>query len=461
MPHADTCSLDGIILIPVAFVHNNILARSHYNIYSAFEFRQSKCTPSRMESNATILRRHQETPLASCEARARLAMERGELSRAAYRSLMGITAEVLLARRAEEGGGSSGEATGRKQITPCGTPPVRGGEEEEQLPLPLRLTTSPSTEPRMPENYIAIHGDKEAGDQCQEEYSIGFESSALSPSVYAEDTPGADSDRLLLEKMNEQGFSLSSRAARFWSQEGSSDDQSSTMASREEDDQRLLQFVDICLKTCPPSSRSKTPDPSIFSRDIAWQKRLGLIVQNPTIKGGVRIESENARWEAKFEKLLKFKAAYRHCNVPFRYHLNKSLGGWVQKQRDFHKRGKLPKPRFKRLNEAGFSWVLSNKRIPKINDDSIHSYEDLWDFRYKSLTEFKASHGHCNVPYRYSKDSQLGRWVQNQREFHKRGTLSSKRHRRLEEIGFSWSIRKGGKKGSSNQNAKCFSAQNT
>ena len=35
----------------------------------------------------------------------------------------------------------------------------------------------------------------------------------------------------------------------------------------------------------------------------------------------------------------------------------------------------------------------------------------------------------------------LGRWVSQQRQNHKKGTLSEERIRQLEEIGFEWSIR--------------------
>lgn len=77
--------------------------------------------------------------------------------------------------------------------------------------------------------------------------------------------------------------------------------------------------------------------------------------------------------------------------------------------------------------------------------EGIYSYEDLWEFRFDQLREFKAVHGHCNVPYRYSIDPTLGRWVQNQREFRKKRTLRKDRVERLEELGFQWIMRKGNK----------------
>ena len=39
------------------------------------------------------------------------------------------------------------------------------------------------------------------------------------------------------------------------------------------------------------------------------------------------------KWEMKYEKLKLFKAEFGHCLVPGDYKRDKSLGGWVSKQR--------------------------------------------------------------------------------------------------------------------------------
>jgi len=398
-----------------------------------------------MENSAPIHHHHQTMPLASCEARARLAFHRGQISQAAYQSLMGITAEVLLLNQhAEEG--RVGESTEnektapRKQITPCDTPPI---SRREESPSPKRKPMIPKLQ--LPEDYVTTNYE-EGLKLCLRDQSRNEYAGDLERSLPCTDTtsPNADSDKPQLEKMRDQGFGLCARARRYWSEEEG-------LRSPDENDQSLLEFVDVCLKTYPPSSLFETHDASDSFRDIIWQNRLGLVAptdgRSRPNKTTMRIESENARWEVRFEHLLRFKAIHAHCNVPFRYGLNKPLGGWVQKQRDLEKKGKLPKSRFERLDQVGFSWVLTRRKIPKINDDSIHSYEDLWEVRFKCLVDFKRSNGNCNVPYRYAKDMQLGRWVQNQREFFKRKTLSSERFQRLVELGFVWSLRKGAKWG--------------
>lgn len=57
----------------------------------------------------------------------------------------------------------------------------------------------------------------------------------------------------------------------------------------------------------------------------------------------------------------------------------------------------------------------------------------------KRLKEFRKEHGHCNVPAKYSKDPELGRWVARTRYQMKIGKLTSEEISRLDKIGFVWS----------------------
>jgi hypothetical protein len=46
--------------------------------------------------------------------------------------------------------------------------------------------------------------------------------------------------------------------------------------------------------------------------------------------------------------------------------------------------------------------------------------EDAWNKRFAELHEFKAEHGHCNVPQKYEKNASLGAWVARNRLFMRR-----------------------------------------
>ena len=52
------------------------------------------------------------------------------------------------------------------------------------------------------------------------------------------------------------------------------------------------------------------------------------------------------------------------------------------------------------------------------------------------LKAFKDEQGHCNVPTQGSKYSQLGLWLQFQKQSHKKGELDPQRQQKLEEMGF-------------------------
>jgi hypothetical protein len=59
-----------------------------------------------------------------------------------------------------------------------------------------------------------------------------------------------------------------------------------------------------------------------------------------------------------------------------------------------------------------------------------------WQDHLKKLSEFKSDNGHCNVAASCSRDPELGKWVCNQRERHRKGLLSKKRVQSLKELGF-------------------------
>jgi len=61
----------------------------------------------------------------------------------------------------------------------------------------------------------------------------------------------------------------------------------------------------------------------------------------------------------------------------------------------------------------------------------------------KQLAAFKAKHGHCNVPAKCGENLQLGRWVSATRYRRKVGELSEHDFKRLDRIGFVWSVADG------------------
>jgi len=128
-----------------------------------------------------------------------------------------------------------------------------------------------------------------------------------------------------------------------------------------------------------------------------------------------------ANWEALFQALVAFKENQGHCGVPDRWSENPELGRWVANQRQTFRKGKLSEERVARLEALGFEW------------DPVRA---AWEAMFQALVAFKGKQGHCNVPFRWRENPELGRWVSRQRS--RKGKLSEERLARLEALGFEW-----------------------
>lgn len=92
--------------------------------------------------------------------------------------------------------------------------------------------------------------------------------------------------------------------------------------------------------------------------------------------------------------------------------------------------------------------VPKNYHTPKTHftmttPDSF-TLEKIWKEQYRHLVQFKAIHGHCNVPLNYNLDPYLRHWVfiqQEQFQLWKEGkqsTMTFPRYEALNKIGFEW-----------------------
>ena len=139
---------------------------------------------------------------------------------------------------------------------------------------------------------------------------------------------------------------------------------------------------------------------------------------------------QHQKWNARYRELEAFKAEHGHCNVPQKSH--GPLGAWVNDQRKASKQGRLSEERVRRLDDLGFEWS------PRDGGTLLVRKQSQWDARYRQLEDFKAEHGHCNVP---KSQELLGRWVEYQREAYRKSKLSEERARKLDDLGFEWSTR--------------------
>jgi hypothetical protein len=92
------------------------------------------------------------------------------------------------------------------------------------------------------------------------------------------------------------------------------------------------------------------------------------------------------------------------------------------------KENRLTQTQIRELDQIGFTW-----RIRFLAQAS-------WEQRFKELKAFKKEQGHCNVPRSYPLNQPLAYWVDRQRRLKRKGELDRKTIRRLNEVGFSWSL---------------------
>ena len=133
------------------------------------------------------------------------------------------------------------------------------------------------------------------------------------------------------------------------------------------------------------------------------------------------------RWQQMYARLVRFRQEHGHADVPRRFSGVPGLAEWVQDQRYYGRLDLLHQARRERLDAIGFAW---NGR------DRWHL--DRWEKRFAQLLAYRERFGHCRVPQKWKEDVPLGRWVEVQRQFQRKGRLSPERIQRLDAIGFQW-----------------------
>mmetsp|Transcript_62784 Transcript_62784/g.152867 ORF Transcript_62784/g.152867 Transcript_62784/m.152867 type:complete len:487 (+) Transcript_62784:142-1602(+) len=141
-----------------------------------------------------------------------------------------------------------------------------------------------------------------------------------------------------------------------------------------------------------------------------------------------KVISQEDRWNGMYDRLVEYRKKNNSTLVPQYYEEDPELGSWVKNQRNcFNTNDSRTTPqKIERLEAIGFVW---------------NPHEAAWLEMYNRLQEYKHKNGNADVKKRYKKDPKLGRWVSLQRGTYKKGKLSPDRTKKLEEIGFKWSLR--------------------
>lgn len=141
---------------------------------------------------------------------------------------------------------------------------------------------------------------------------------------------------------------------------------------------------------------------------------------------GFTFNMHNTSWDNHYESLKKYKHNTGHCNVPEQWNEFDGLGGWVHSQRTRWKKGRLEKERIEKLEDIGFIWERHNT---------------AWNEKFDKLVEFKKRYGHCDVPPGWPGHPKLAEWTYQQRKHKKNGKMPNERIKRMEKIGFKWTLK--------------------
>ena len=126
---------------------------------------------------------------------------------------------------------------------------------------------------------------------------------------------------------------------------------------------------------------------------------------------------------------FNLKSKYGHLKITAN-NSEPQLARWVIKIRHRTGKKKLAPKKLALLEAIGFLWV----------EDLQQLENEEWNAKFTWLVGFKAKYGHFRANRRDRKYYKLANWVQLQRTNESKRILTADRKRRLDEIGFLWSL---------------------
>ncbi|MBF0454678.1 MAG: Helicase associated domain protein [Magnetococcales bacterium] len=254
----------------------------------------------------------------------------------------------------------------------------------------------------------------------------------------------------------------------------------------------LAQFTQSRNHCIVPAKWPENPRLAQWVNNLRRDYKKGVLPQDKVdrlTKLGFLWDAKAVFWEEMFAALTEYRDRNGDCLVPESYTENSELGWWVSTQRKANLSGQLDQARVQRLDALEFIWDIEDanwlemyrqlfifaqknghciisksrpetlllaswadaqrqaKEQGKLSQDKINRLSELqfiWDAKQvvvekmlMVLRRFKEEHGHCNVPIQGSNYSQLGLWIQFQRQSYQKGTLDPLRQQKLEEMGIS------------------------
>ena len=129
--------------------------------------------------------------------------------------------------------------------------------------------------------------------------------------------------------------------------------------------------------------------------------------------------------------------------VPVSYEADPSLAPWINKRRIAYKQGDMPDYQITLLDDIGFVWKTD------INNPKTSLIQRHWEEYFQRLVKYKQKCGNCRVVYNSEGERSLASWLVTQRDAQRRGLLPPARFKRLDDLGFLWTV-------NDSDSTKCF-----
>lgn len=124
-------------------------------------------------------------------------------------------------------------------------------------------------------------------------------------------------------------------------------------------------------KKCPALARWVHTQRTMYRRNKLLEDRKEKLEEAGFVWDCNAMRDDEAFHE-NYEKLLSFKKARGHCNVPNKYRRDRPLGRWAAKMRDLYLYDQLDADRRKALNDIGFVWEQTEE-IATAQDGALKS----------------------------------------------------------------------------------------
>ena len=146
---------------------------------------------------------------------------------------------------------------------------------------------------------------------------------------------------------------------------------------------------------------------------------------------GIIWKSNETKWSFMYKLATEYKKEHGNLNIPQNYIASdgKTLGLWLQTQRNNYRDGKLKPERIKLLEDIGINWRLKQ----------CYSWEEM----YCLAAEYYKTNGNLTIPrsYKAPNGANLGTWLSSQRQKYRQGKLEKEKALALENIGVVWDFK--------------------